>query len=393
MIESKPFRYQVCSVTVMDTSDPDISFDESGVCNYVEEFRAFQRALPKPAMRAERLNQLIADIKAQGQRRKYDCILGVSGGVDSSYLACKLHEWGVRPLIVHFDNGWNSELAAKNIEELVTRLGLDLETFVVDWEGFRNLQAAYFRASVLDIEVPTDHLIFAALNQIAVRKGIKVLVSGHNNDTEWLLPKAWYFSKFDLRNMADINLKYGRSNLSKLPKLGVWHQFYYHHIRQIRMVQPLQYMEFNKAQAKSYLIQEMGWRDYGGKHHESIFTRFYQGYVLPRKFGIDKRRAHLSNLILVGQITRDEALRELQQPTYDEDQQQGDKTYVAKKLGFTDEEFERLLSEPPRDHREFKTDARDRANYFSLARGYGWLRSSLRLRKKRDPFQQRDFGE
>lgn len=379
-------RHQVCTVTVMDTTDPDITFDERGVCNYVREFKDFCDRRPDPDTRNANLERLVADIKARGKGRAYDCMLGVSGGVDSSFLACKLHEWGLRPLIVHFDNGWNSELAVKNIEELVTRLNFDLETFVVDWEAFRALQAAYFRASVVDIEIPTDHLIFAALNQVAARKGIQVLVSGHNADTEWLLPKAWYYSKFDLRNMLDINRQYGNGSLTKLPKLGVWQQSYYHHFRKIRMVQPLQYMEFNKAQAKQFLIDEMGWRDYGGKHHESIFTRFYQGYVLPKKFGIDKRKAHLSNLILSGQISREEALRELQQPPYDEVQQEEDKAYVAKKLGFSDEEFEAILNAPPRDHRAFRTDARDRALYFEIARAYGRLRSLAGLRKRPDPF-------
>lgn len=385
-------RYQVCAQTVMDTSDPDIKFDENGVCNYVAEYADFVRKRPEPAARKVQLDRLIGNIKAQGKGRKYDCLLGVSGGVDSSFLACKLHEWGLRPLIAHVDNGWNSELAVKNIEELVTRLGFDLETFVVDWNSFRDLQAAYFKASVVDIEIPTDHLIFAALNRIAAQNGIRVLVSGHNTDTEWLLPKAWYYSKFDLRNMIDINRRYGRGSITKLPKLGVWHQFYYHHFRRFRMVEPLQYLEFNKARAKQFLIDEIGWRDYGGKHHESIFTRFYQGYVLPKKFGIDKRRAHLSNLILSGQISRDEALRELQQPPYDESQQQEDKAYVAKKLGFSDAEFDAILNEAPRDHREFDTDARDRALYFTMARAYGRMRAALSSRRRHDPFLQKDSG-
>lgn len=386
MPQRSSLRYQVCTVTVMDTTDPDITFDETGASNYVADFARDFGAKPDAETRAAQLEKLIADIRAQGKGRPYDCLLGVSGGVDSSYLCAKLKDWELRPLIVHFDNGWNSELAVKNIEELVTRLGFDLETFVVDWEAFRQLQAAYFRASVVDIEVPTDHLIFAALNQVAAKRGIKVLISGHNDSTEWLLPKAWYYSKFDLRNVVDINRKHGRADLSKLPKLGVWQQLYYYHVKKIRWVQPLQYMEFNKAEAKRLLIEEMGWRDYGGKHHESIFTRFYQGYVLPKKFDIDKRKAHLSNLILTGQITRDEALRELQQPPYDEDQQQDDKAYVAKKLGFSDTEFDAILNEPPRDHRDFRTDARDRELYFALARAYGRLRAALGRSKRNDPF-------
>nr|WP_306267862.1 N-acetyl sugar amidotransferase [Pararhizobium sp. IMCC3301] len=382
MNQHPPLHHQVCKITVMDTTDPDIRFDENGVCNYVAEFEAFSQAQPDSKERQRRLNALINSIKSQGQGQQYDCLLGVSGGVDSSYLAYLAHEWGLRPLIVHFDNGWNSELAVKNIEEMVTRLGFDLETFVVDWDAFRELQAAYFRASVVDIEIPTDHLIFAALNQIAAKRNIRVLLSGHNNATEWLLPKPWYYSKFDLRNMVDINRQYGRGSLAKLPKLGVWQQFYYYHFKRIRMVQPLQLIDFNKARAKRFLIDEMGWRDYGGKHHESIFTRFYQGYMLPNKFGIDKRKAHLSNLILTGQITRHEALRELQMPPYDEDQQLEDKRYVAKKLGFSEEEFDQIMVEPVRDHREFRTDEKDRELYFKIARAYGRVRAGLQIKKR-----------
>lgn len=387
MTHMTPLRHQVCTTTVMDTSDPDIRFDADGVCNYVSEYREFQATLPDVHVREARLRVLLENIRAKGKGKKYDCIIGVSGGVDSSFLACKLHEWGLRPLVFHFDNGWNSELAVRNIEELVTRLDFDLETFVVDWDEFRELQAAYFRASVVDIEVPTDHMIFAALHRAAVRNGIRVLISGHNYDTEWLLPKAWYYSKFDLRNIMDINRRFGRAGIGRLPKLGVWQQFYYHHINGVRTVQPFQYMQFNKAEAKHYLIEHMGWRDYGGKHHESIFTRFYQGYVLPRKFGIDKRKAHLSNLILSGQITRDHAIHELQNPPYDEVLQADDKKYVAKKLGFSEAEFELILGEPPRRHEDFRTDAIDRKLYFGMARTYGWMRRTAGMKKRGEPLK------
>lgn len=378
-------RHQVCTVTVMDTTDPDIRFDENGVSNYVPEFEAFRATLPDRETRDRMLAGQIAAIKAAGKGRPYDCVLGLSGGVDSSYLAWLAKDWGLRPLIVHFDNGWNSELAVKNIEEIVNRLGFDLETYVIDWASFRELQKAYFRASVVDIEIPTDHLIFAALHETAVKNGIKVILSGHNSATEWLLPKAWYFSKFDLRNMIDINRRHGAGSMAKLPRLGVWQQFWYHHAQRIRTVQPLQLIDYDKAAAKQLLIDKLGWRDYGGKHHESIFTRFYQGYVLPRKFGIDKRKAHLSNLILMGQMTRDEALRELQQPTYDPDQQQEDKAYVAKKLGFSDEEFEAILSAAPRSHLDFATDAKDRELYFRIARTWGRLRSTVGWKKRSSP--------
>jgi N-acetyl sugar amidotransferase len=369
-----PQRHQVCTVTVMDTTDPDISFDEDGVCNYVHEHAKFIKSLPSREERARQLEANVAQIKRQGAGKEHDCILGLSGGVDSSYMVYLAKEWGLRPLVVHFDNGWNSELAVKNIEQMVTRLGFDLDTYVIDWASFRELQKGYFRAGVVDIEIPTDHLIFAALHEKCVEHGIKVILSGHNAQSEWLLPKSWYFNKFDLRNMVDINRKHGKGLLAKLPKLGVWQQFWYHHAHCIRTVYPLQFIDYDKEKAKTFLIEELGWRDYGGKHHESVFTRFYQGYVLPRKFGFDKRKAHLSSLILSGQLNRQEALRELQQPPYDPDMQEEDKAYVAKKLGFSEEEFEKILSASPVSHYEFETDDADRALYFRIAYAWGRLR-------------------
>lgn len=353
-------RYQVCTRTVMDTTDPDITFDENGVCNYWHEFQAFKAKLPTPEQRERMLAETVERIKASGRGRKYDCILGLSGGVDSSYMCYLAHELGLRPLVVHFDNGWNSELAVANIEKLVAKFGYDLETFVMDWEEFRDLQRAYFKASVIDLEVPTDHMIFGALYKVASKHNIKNILSGYNYATEWLMPRAWLYSKFDITNMRAIHKRYGEAPLRKLPALGAWNMQYYAKLRGIRLVPLLDLVGFSKSEAKRLLVEELGWRDYGGKHYESVFTRFYQGYVLPKKFGIDKRKAHLSNLVLSGEMTREQALRELQQPTYDEDLQQQDKEYVAKKLGFSAAEFEAVLSQPNRPHEEYGTDQRQR---------------------------------
>jgi len=353
----------------MDTTDPDITFDAEGVCNYWHEWQAFQRALPSPQERRQRFAATIAELKARGRGRRYDCILGLSGGVDSSYLAHLLGEHGIRPLVVHFDNGWNNELAVSNIERMIGELGLELQTFVMDWAEFRDLQRAYFKASVLDLEVPTDLMIFGALYQLAARHRIKYIISGNNFATEWLLPRAWYYRKFDLANLRGIHARFGERPLTRLPALGVWQFAYYQLVRGIVDVKLLDLVpDYNKAAAKRLLAERYGWRDYGGKHYESIFTRFYQGYILPRKFGIDKRRAHLSNLILSGEITRDQALAELQQPTYDERLQQHDKAYVAKKLGFAENEFEDLLSLANVPHEHYGTDVRDRERYMRLMR-------------------------
>jgi N-acetyl sugar amidotransferase len=303
------------------------------------------------------LEESLRSIKDAGRHLPFDCILGLSGGVDSSYMAYLAREWSLRPLIVHFDNGWNDERAVRNIETIVKRLGFQLHTFVMDWAEFRDLQRAYFKASVLDLEVPTDHMIFGALHKVAAEHGIKYVLSGNNFATEWLLPPAWYYSKFDLENIKGIHRASGELPMKHLPKLGAWQQLYYQRVRAIRDIKVLELVPYLKNAAKRFLIDEFGWQDYGGKHYESVFTRFYQGYILPTKYGIDKRKAHLSNLICNGEISRDDALAELSRPTYPREQQQADKRYVAKKLGWTDAEFEAILALPPRRHEEFGTDA------------------------------------
>ena len=355
-------RYQICSETVMDTTDPDITFDENGLCNHAREFRAMVAGLPSREERGRQLEQMLNDIRAKGKGRDFDCVLGLSGGVDSSYLAYKCREWDLRPLVVHFDNGWNSELAVKNIEETVTRMGYDLETYVMDWEEFRDVQRSYFLASVVDIEVPTDHFVLGSLYRIASQNGIKAILSGWNWATEWVMPISWNYQKFDSVNLRNIHAKFGTVPLKHSTLLGLREQFWYYYVRGIRHYDPLDLMSYSKAHAKQVLINELGWRDYGGKHYESVFTRFYQGYVLPKKFGIDKRRAHLSNLILTGEITRDQALAELQQPPYDEDLQAEDRAYVAKKLQFTDDEFDRILSAAPVPHEIYGSNEAARQN-------------------------------
>lgn len=367
-------RLRICTKTVMDTTDPDITFDAEGVCNYWHEWQAFAAGLPSDDARRAKLEAEVARIKGAGRGKPYDCVLGLSGGVDSSYLAYLAKELGLRPLVVHFDNGWNSELAVSNIEQLVSRLGYDLETFVMDWDEFRDLQRSYFKASVVDLEVPTDHMILGALYRIASKRGIRFILSGTNYATEWLLPKAWHYRKFDLANLKAIHMAFGTRPLRKLPALGIWQHAYYSHFRRIETAALLDLVPYNKAEAKALLMNELGWRDYGGKHYESVFTRFYQGYVLPTKFGFDKRKAHLSTLILSGQMTREEALRELQQPTYDEGLQRQDKAYVAKKLGFSPDEFDEVLSLPNRTHEEFGSDVQLRARYFALLKFLGRLR-------------------
>jgi N-acetyl sugar amidotransferase len=374
--------YQMCSRTVMDTTDPEITFDAEGVSNHWHEYEQIRRTrlLPPKVAEAER-SRLVDLMKAAGRGKEYDCVLGLSGGTDSSYLAHLAVDLGLRPLVVHFDNGWNSELAVNNIERLVKGLSLDLHTFVMDWPEFRDVQRAYFKASVVDLEVPTDHMILGALYQIAEKHGLRFILSGANIVTETILPRRWYYPKFDLANLRDIHKRYGALPLRKLPALGFWQMTYYNRLRRIRDVRLLDLVDYNKNAAKALLAERYGWRDYGGKHYESVFTRFYQGYILPHKFNIDKRKAHLSNLICSEQLTRSEALKELEQPPYDPAMQVEDKRYVAKKLGFSDEEFEQVLRLPNRRHEDFASDVELRKRYFRLLAALEPLRALFRARR------------
>lgn len=371
--------YRMCTKLVIDTTDPDVTFDDNGVSNYWHEHQRFVAGLPDADSREKLLQVTVDRLRAYGRGRKYDCILGLSGGIDSSYLAYLAKNLGLRPLIVHFDNGWNTELAVANIESICRKLDLPLQTFVMDWPEFRDLQRAYFKASVLDLEVPTDHMIFGALYQVARKNGIRFILSGNNHKTEWLLPTAWYYRKFDLVNIKGIHREYGELPMKHLPALGVQQAAWYQMRHRMQDIKLLDLVDYDKEGAKAMLMAEFDWRDYGGKHYESVFTRFYQGYILPRKFDIDKRKAHLSNLILSGQMTRDEALAALQQPTYDPEQQEEDKAYVAKKLGFTADEFEALLNLPNRRHEEFGTDTQDLKR---LRDFMGWIRPITALAKK-----------
>ena len=354
-----PENYRQCTKTVMDNiADPNITFDENGVCNYYYEYFEVEKELVfKGESGKKKLEETVDKLKKEGKGKKYDCILGVSGGVDSTYLAYIAKQAGLRVLCVHFDNGWNSELAVKNIENIVTKLGFDLETYVINWDEFRDIQLAYFKANVVDIEAVTDHAISGTIYKIAAQNNIKYILSGNNVVTESLLPKYWIFNKSDHINIKDIHKKYGNIPLKTFPFFGLKEKHYYQKVKGIQTVDLLNYLPYNKKKVKKTIIKELDWIDYGGKHYESVFTRFYQGYILPQKFGIDKRKAHLSNLICSGQITKEEALKELDDPIYtNDDLLNEDKEFVLKKLGFTEQEFEEYIKAPRREHTEFKTE-------------------------------------
>lgn len=346
---------QICTNCVMDSHDDKlITFDSKGVCCHCQKYFKEEPLFVFKGKEGElKLAETIEKIKEDGKGKQYDVIMGLSGGVDSTYLALKCKEWGIRPLAVHFDNGWNSELAVKNIENIVRKLSLDLYTYVINWEEFRDLQIAYFKASVIDIEVPTDHAIFAAMYKLAGQNNIKYVMSGNNFVTESFLPESWIHNKFDEVNIKNIHKKYGSIPLTTFPFMDSKVRRYYIDIKGIKRVTPLNFLPYDKAEVKKEIQEKLDWKDYGGKHYESIFTRFYQGYILPTKFGVDKRKAHLSNLICSKQITKAEALEELKKPCYDNDQMLEDKEFVLKKLGFSEAYFEELMKMPPQDWRIF----------------------------------------
>lgn len=347
--------YQICTKTVMDTiADPDITFDAEGVCNYYYQYheRAGQFAMGgEEGQKA--LERIFEQIKAEGKGKEYDCITGVSGGVDSSYVIYLCHKYGLRPLIVHLDNGWNSEIANQNINNIIDRTGYDLHTYVIDWDEFRDLQRSFLKASVVDLELTSDHAIFATIYRLAHKYKLKYLINGFNISTEGILPSAWRWNKNDWLNIKSIQQQFGTLPLKTFPHLSFARKVYYERVMKHQVVMPLNFIDYNKDEAKETIQRELGWKDYGGKHFESIITRFYQGYILPEKFHIDKRKAHLSTLICSGQKTRDEALQELKSPIYDPEQMAEDREYVLKKLGLSDEAFEDIMRAPRKEHDDY----------------------------------------
>lgn len=350
--------YQICTRCVMDTSDKDINFDENGVCNHCRSYEEKLKKYVLTGKEAEKkLWEIAEKIKERGKTKKYDCLLGLSGGTDSTYVAYVVKKLGLRPLIVHLDNGWNSRTSVGNIKNIVKKLGFDLYTYVIDWDEFRELQLAYLRASVVDIEFLTDHAIKAILYKVASDRGIKEIITGTNIVTEGMMPKSWVYSKNDVSNLKDIVGKFSSVKIKTFPVMGFYKQLYYHFIKGIRTIQILNYVPYIKKDAKDILKKELGWVDYGDKHGESVFTSFYQKYILIKKFGIDKRRPHLSTLICAGQITREEAIKEIEKSPYTEQELKKEKEYVMKKFGINEKEFEDIMSLPVRSHYEFKNQA------------------------------------
>jgi len=340
---------KTCTRCVMDTSVREIQFDSDGVCNFcTAAITRLKRDLFLGPEHDGKLAKLLSDIREAGKGKRYDCLIGVSGGVDSSYTAWLVRrEFGLRPLAIHLDNGWNSELAVQNIERLLKALDIDLHTHVIDWEEFRDLQLSFLKSSIANSEIPTDHGITAILYKEAARNGIKYIINGGNLATEVVMPESWMHDAKDLRLLKSVHRRHGTKPLRTFPMMSYGRLAWYILVRRIRFVGILNYIRYDKDQAAEILERELGWRRYAAKHFESIYTRFFQGYLLPNKFGMDKRRPHYSSLIVSGQMTRDQALKLLSDDPYDSSVAQEDLLYVRKKFGLSESQFDEIMATPP----------------------------------------------
>jgi N-acetyl sugar amidotransferase len=368
-------RYRVCTQCIMDTTDPEIEFDDDGICSHCHEYdRRVATEVFNGTDGRQRLAAVVARIKAEGEGKRYDCVLGLSGGVDSTYVAYLTKRLGLRPLGVHLDNGWNSEIAVRNIENIVRLLDIDLYTRVLEWDEFRRLQVAFLKASTPDSEIPTDHAIVATLFQIAAKQKVRWIMDGSNVVTEIMVPATWSHGHSDWGYIKHLNDTFGDKQLKTYPHYTYYDNLMlYQRIKGIQRFPILNYIEYDKMAAMEVLKKELGWVPYGGKHYESIYTRFYQGYILPSKFGFDKRRSHLSCLIRDGRVTRERALAEMQQPPIDDELLREDRAFVIKKLGLTEDEFEDIMRLPRKTFWDYPSDERDISKtpaYWLLWKGY-----------------------
>jgi N-acetyl sugar amidotransferase len=355
----------------MDTSDPEIRFDEQGICNLCTEYLNKVAQTSRQIPSVDRLQEMAEQIKKTGAGKKYDCVLGISGGVDSCYTAWLLHHLGIRVLAVHLDNGWDADSSVRNIKNTVDQLGMDYRSFVLDWEEFKDLQLAFLRASVPEIETPTDMAIPGALHKIAATYKVKYIISGGNMQTEGILPQSWHYNAKDLVYLNAIHKKFGTGKLTKFPEFGYRQELFYKFYHGIRQIYLLNYTDYRKSDAQQILQRELNWKDHGGKHFESLYTRFVHSYVLPEKFDIDYRRATFSTQICTGEITREYAVEKLKEPTYDAGSVCEIKQYVAKKLAISMQELEEILSLPVKTYKDYPNDKK------RLERIYGMYRKIM----------------
>ena len=350
--------YQICTRCVMDTSDEDIVFDEQGICNHCKSYLSvLQQPRFSPADAEIQLQAITTRVKEKGKGLQYDCLVGISGGVDSCYTAYLCKQWGLRPLLIHMDNGWNSEIAVSNVKKVVDKLRVDYVSYVLDWQEFREIQLAFLKSSIVDLEMPTDIAIAASLYETAAKFKIPFLISGGNYTGEGILPLTWgYHVLKDKKLYKHIVRQYSKVPLKKVPVVGLTDEIYYKFIRGIKTLYPLNYVHYNKDEAREFLKKEFGWQDYGGKHHESKITGFWQSYAMPVKYNMDYRRATFSSQIVSGQISRQEALEKLKSLPYNPETIASDKKYIAKKYEITEDQLEIYLAAPPKTYKDFPND-------------------------------------
>lgn len=354
--------YQICTNCVMDTSDSRISFDEFGICDHCNDFK--NNVKPNWIIGEEskiELSKIIDKIKIDGLGKDFDCILGLSGGVDSSYmLHVAVKEFGLRPLVFHVDGGWNSELAVHNIQMMVDKLGLDLYTEVINWEEMKDFQLAFFKSGVPHIDIPQDHAFVATLYNFAYKYNIKYILNGGNISTECVRnPMEFLYYGTDMAQIKDILQKFGSYKMETYPFSSVLrHKIFLRYVKGVKVVKALNYMPYIKSEALKLLENEYGWKPYPQKHFESRFTKFYEGYWLPERFGFDTRRVQFSSLILTGQMQREDALEKLKKPAYNSETIEEDFNYIATKLGITKQELEIYFKSPKKFYWDYKNQER-----------------------------------
>ena len=342
---------QVCTTCVLDTTVQDIWFDESGECKYCKIHNELEKKHPLGEVGQKNLNDIVRKIKAAGKGKDFDCVVGVSGGRDSTYTLLSAIKLGLRPLAVHFDNGWNTDISVSNIKNSISKFDVTLHTVVADWEEFKDLQRSFLKASVPDADIPTDFAIYSVLYKTAADEGIKYILNGHSFRTEGTSPISWTY--MDSKYFRAVHKMFGRKKIKSFPVMSFFSLINYLFIRRIKEVRLMEFIDYNKKEVDSILKQEVNWEYYGGHHHENTFTKFFQSYYLPKKFNIDKRKTELSALVRSGQLSREDALKEIQSSPYEYEEKVVN--YAASKLDFSDEEFKQIMSAPLKSHNDYPT--------------------------------------